>query len=373
MFSFTPSICLHVALFCDIPERLSLYGVSKGFRGVIRLILYTSIEVDSRAANLVVRSLAKNPELPKFVECLWFRDRDTLIEAKYWARALPAMKNLWLLVIPGKVDIPRHLASHPPFQLRYFGAVSNVSGHWPAFLRRQYSLEEICINGEFRGPIPGIAALPALRRLRAQPGDMALLLQRHHTVAEIWFRTPATSLAGQMLDDTDLERLAETRSLLTHLRIGLPELLPIYSAIPNMLLTLQHLVLDEDLTWSAFKLETEDVLYLWESPLQKLAVILDTRFEYLESVFLIFNSRRESRVGNERKLLKISDAHCFASVFASYSKAPLFKTLRIQAKNGYAVCRNWDTHGIKYYNLSAKRHVQKPLYATLFVHQDEYF
>ncbi|KAK7040429.1 hypothetical protein R3P38DRAFT_3180142 [Favolaschia claudopus] len=380
MTSLTPSVCLHLALFCDMPERLSLYGVSKPVRAAIRVLLYTNIQVDKRAANLVVRSLAKNRSLPKFVECLWFRDRDTLIEAKYWAVALPAMKNLWLLIIPGKIDIPRHIISRTPFQLRYFGAVSNVSGHWPLFLRRQFALQEISINGEFRGPCPGIGALPALRRLKAQPEDVATLLERHHTLAEIWFLSPATSLAVRTLGDTHLARLAQTRSLLTHLRIGVPELLPIFSAIPDMFLTLQHLVLDEDLSWSAFTLETQEVLYLsmtityqWESPLQKLAVILDTRFEFLESVFLVFNSRRESRIGNERRLLKLSDARCFATVFASYSKAPLFNILRIQACKGYAVCKGWDMSGIKFYPLSAKRRVQKPLYATLFVHQDEYF
>ncbi|KAK7024861.1 hypothetical protein R3P38DRAFT_3193777 [Favolaschia claudopus] len=215
-----------------------------------------------------------------------------------------------------------------------------VSGHWPLFLRRQFALEEICINGEFRGPPPGVGGLPALRRLKAQPEDVARLLEEHHTLTEIWFLSPATSLAVRTLGDMHLARLAQTRSLLTHLRIGVPDLLPIFSAIPDMLLTLQHLVLDEDLSWSAFTLETPDVLYLWESPLQKLAVILDTRFEYLESVFLVFNSRRESRIGNERRFLKLSDARCFAT-----------------AKKGYAVCKRWDLQGIRFYPLSSKIHL----------------
>ncbi|KAK7007800.1 hypothetical protein R3P38DRAFT_3211442 [Favolaschia claudopus] len=312
--SLPPSVYYEVAHFSERPERLSLYRVSKRVRALVRGLLYRKIRVGKDAGNLVVRSLAKNPELPQIVELLWFYHRDTLVEGKYWHVALAAMKNLWLLIIPGKLDIPRQLIPRLPFQLRYFGSVSNVSGNWPEFLFSQVALQDIVINGEFRGTsYPGKGTLPALRRVKAQAFDLARLIQHHHTLRIIWLLTPPPYLAQLTLGEVDLLRIAKTRSRLTTIRINVPDFLAFMEAAPSALFTLRDIVLDEDLSWSAFTLKTEDVQYLWESPLQKLAASLDSRFESLVTVFLVFNNRKRSRIGNNRRLLSITDASCFAT------------------------------------------------------------
>ncbi|KAK7053965.1 hypothetical protein R3P38DRAFT_3577876 [Favolaschia claudopus] len=372
--SLTPSVYYEVAQFSDRRERLSLYRVSKRVRAVVRGLLYRKIRVGKTAGDLVVRSLAEEPELPKFVELLWFSHRDTLIDGKNWAVALAAMKNLWLLIIPGKIDIPQQLIPHVPFQLRYFGSVSNVSGNWPEFLSSQVALQDIVINGEFRGlSYPGKGTLPALRRLKAQGFDLARFIQHHHTLRIVWLLTPPPYLAQLTLGEVELLRIAKTRSRLTTIRINVPDFLAFMEAAPAALFTLRDIVLDEDLSWSAFTLTTEDVLYLWESPLQKVAASLDRRFEALESVFLVFNYHDESRIGNKRRLLSIEDACCFATVFASSSRAPCFMSLRIRAWDGFAVCTNWKVRATKYFGLGAWKGVQTARYAYLFAQDDEYF
>ncbi|KAK7044984.1 hypothetical protein R3P38DRAFT_3177209 [Favolaschia claudopus] len=355
MVSLTPSIYFHIGLFCEMPERISLYQVSRRICGVMRTMFYRNIEVEGNAATLVVRSLAENPELPKFVERLWFTDRDVLMEGEPWAIALPAMKNLWLLIIAGTINIPREVIPHIPFQLRFFGSGSNMSGNWAEFLLHQFALEELVINGD--------------------AFDLAQMVPLHRHLTDIWFCTGRKALAERSLEQAHADLFTRARAHLTGLRIGVPKLLPILSAAPGMLRFLQDLVLDEDLSWSAFTLndDHEDVLYLWESPLRVLAEALDVRFSELETVFLVFHPSLRTRVGNNRRLLSVLDARCFATVFASYSTAPLIQNLRNQAKDGYAVCEDWKVVDIKYFDLEDKPLVQTPRYAHLFTHEDKYF
>ncbi|KAK7017282.1 hypothetical protein R3P38DRAFT_2784973 [Favolaschia claudopus] len=378
MVSLSPSVCYEVAHHCDNAERLSLYRLSKRVRSVMRGLFYRNIQVKGNAATLVVRSLALNADLCKLVECLWFLDRYVLVEGKHWAAALPRMKNLWFLIIAGTIDIPRHIIPRIPFQLRFFGSVSNVSGNWPYFLVTQVALEEIAINGEFRGAYPGRGTLPSLRHVKLMALDLTHLVPRHPELTDIWFLT-RNHLAERTLRFEDAQKFARTSyPQLTALRIGVPELLPLLRAAPRMLYGLRDLVLDEDLTWSGFTLEdepqeTDEVLYLWESPLRSLAECLNKRFRELETVFLVFHPGENSRINNNRRLLSCSDARCFATVFASYATAPLFQTLRIKAADGYAVCKDWDVYGMKYFPLEDKRRVQTPRYARIFNHEDDNF
>jgi hypothetical protein len=97
-------------------------------------------------------------------------------------------------------------------------------------------------------------ALPNLQSLKAWPTDVARFVQTH-ALCDAWFFT-GTPLGKETLSAVDLTHFDNTEYCLTTLRISAPDFLLLSAAVPEFVEVLRHLVLDKDLTWSDFTLES---------------------------------------------------------------------------------------------------------------------
>ncbi|KAJ7225250.1 hypothetical protein B0H12DRAFT_1240685 [Mycena haematopus] len=290
----TPAVCLEIALYSRLHERLALLQLSRPINTILLYLLYRNIAVGPSAAQLI--------RLP------------ALLTLPNGSRSSPAMDKLWFLGIshfPCRHELDDLIASQP-------------------------ELEEIALDCEFQGDVPAPDLLPRLRAMKARPADIANFARLHRNLLDLWFFT-SEPLGTSSLNACDLAKFAVSHSHLATIRISGPDLLLLFTAAPRFLSALRHIVLDEDLSWSEFPLVVD--AGLGECTFVRVATTLDHSMVHLRSVFLVCSQSR--RHCAHRRLLTRNDGVTFARIMAAHSTAPTLNAFRFSAHDGYAIWNNW--------------------------------
>ncbi|KAF8190200.1 hypothetical protein K438DRAFT_1763219 [Mycena galopus ATCC 62051] len=305
-------------------ERLSILLLTKSLNAFLRFLLYRYILVGASA--------------PKLVRSLQFVDGSlsASINPRLWALILPQMERLQFLGIASDIPLSQATISSLTCRLTGFEAIFPVRITWGELIASQAGLDELIFHGEFHGEVPGPDLLPRLRSIRALPADVTRFA-RAHRLTDAWFLTLG-ALGTATLSPRALNRLAASPSRLLTLRISAPNVLLSLAAAPAVFSTLEHLVLDEDLTWSDFTLFS-DTGGLARSTWGEVACALNRTLSHLHIVLLICSHSMQDRA--YRRRLTCDDAPCFARIFAANSTAPGLRSFRFYAMDGYAVWTGW--------------------------------
>ncbi|KAJ7761385.1 hypothetical protein B0H16DRAFT_1719551 [Mycena metata] len=234
-------VLLDLAELSNKHEHLTLARVSKAFNRLYNPVIYPLNYVGSNAKNFV-HSLANNPRLPRLILKLIFDESpDTLVDVEEWAAVLPAMVNLHYIGIVPTIPLPPRVLPLITFRLWGFGSAGDVS-----------ELEELRLEADFFGVIPGPTQLPRLCLVQGRPADIARCAQ--HQLEQIWFyRGPP--FGRRSLKAADLALLARSPARLLDIRICAPYFTRLLDAAPQMLTTLRHILLNEELDWSNFTID----------------------------------------------------------------------------------------------------------------------
>ncbi|KAJ6452170.1 hypothetical protein C8R47DRAFT_1083818 [Mycena vitilis] len=308
--------------------------------------LYRSIQISHRITRLV-NSLASNPDLPKLlsnasypkVRSLEFLSPpDTPIDPTQWASVLPAMCNLRWLIVNNGIPFPLHILPSIAFRLIVFGSFSSLVGDWVALIASQKSIEELLFISDFYGAPPSPQQLPNLRVVRGRPADIARFSVQHR-LEDLWFfRGPPFD--RRTLKARDLTLLAASRSRLRTIRISAAQFLLLLAAAPKMLTTLQHIVLDEEVSWTDFV--DHPGSRMEGSSLESFAAAADKRFPFLQSVLLAC-VQHHADPDRSRRLLSRADGPYFASIMTPFFSAPHLKTFRVLAIDGISTSMHWGS------------------------------
>ncbi|KAJ7801181.1 hypothetical protein B0H14DRAFT_2615600 [Mycena olivaceomarginata] len=258
------SIYVEIALFCGVATRLSLLRLTKSLNVILRHLLYRNITVRGTSARKLVHTLANNPLLPLIT----------------WV--LPELVNLWCLGIAPNIPLPQQVVPLITFHLTCFQAICSVAGVWCEFIASQSTLDELYLDSDFWGDVPSPQQLPHLRSFKGRPQDLVNFAEVH-PLAHMWVFT-GIPLDTHVFTPSDLLKLAASPSRLSTVRISALDFLTVLEAAP-VLLTSLHLVVDEDLSWSNFTVESGDNLS--RSTFGRLATALDGRFSHLRTVLLL--------------------------------------------------------------------------------------
>ncbi|KAJ7702499.1 hypothetical protein B0H16DRAFT_1748281 [Mycena metata] len=320
-------VLLDIAELSMKREHLKLARVSKAFNRIYNPVIYRLNYVGSNAKNFV-HSLANNPRLPRLVLKLIFDESpDTLVDVEEWSAVLPAMVNLHYIGIVPTIPLPRRVLPFLTFRLWGFGSTGDVVGPWAELVASQSELEELRLEADFFGVFPGPTQLPRLRLIQGRPADIARCAQ--HPVEQIWFyRGPP--FGRRSLKAADLALLARSPARLLNIRICARYFTRLLDAAPQMLTTLRHILLDEELDWSNFTINAHAPV---GNSIQNLATALTrARFPRLESVLLIC-SRSTADRGSRRRLSRADGAY-FLDAFKTHLPAPHFGSLWLFAFDG---------------------------------------
>ncbi|KAJ7789714.1 hypothetical protein B0H14DRAFT_3502711 [Mycena olivaceomarginata] len=273
-YTLSPAICLEIAHFGPLADRLTLLQVSRGVNLALRHLLYRNIAVRQSTKRLV-STLAHNPDLHPLVKSLYFMDESAGVDQEEWAYVFPGLRNLYFLGITPAIPLPFAILIR--CRIRLFESLGPVTRRWEAFIRSQPCIEELILNSSFVAHPPGPATLPLLRGVKGLPQDVAKVAERHSRVLDMWFTSK------QALAPEDLSRLAVSASRLETIRISALNLLLLLSAAPSFVSTLQHVSLDEDETWRDFTLQKPEGLST--TPLARVAAVLSSLVK-LERILL---------------------------------------------------------------------------------------
>ncbi|KAJ7795891.1 hypothetical protein B0H14DRAFT_3495358 [Mycena olivaceomarginata] len=273
-YTLSPAICLEIAHFGPLADRLTLLQVSRGVNLALRHLLYRNIAVRQSAKRLV-STLAHNPDLHPLVKSLYFMDESAGVDQEEWAYVFPGLRNLYFLGITPAIPLPFAILIR--CRIRLFESLGPVTRRWEAFIRSQPCIEELILNSSFVAHPPGPATLPLLRGVKGLPQDVAKVAERQSRVLDMWFTSK------QALAPEDLSRLAASASRLETIRISALNLLLLLSAAPSFVSTLQHVSLDEDETWRDFTLQKPEGLSI--TPLARVAAALSSLVK-LERILL---------------------------------------------------------------------------------------
>ncbi|KAJ7767832.1 hypothetical protein B0H16DRAFT_1453447 [Mycena metata] len=329
-------VLLDLAELSNKHEHLTLARVSKAFNRLYNPVIYRLNYVGSNAKKFV-HSLANNPRLPRLVLKLIFDESpDTLVDVEEWAAVLPAMVNLHYIGIVPTIPLPPRVLPLITFRLWGFGSVGDVVGPWAELVASQAELEELRLEADFFGVIPGPTQLPRLRLVQGRPADIARCAQ--HQLEQIWFyRGPP--FGRRSLKAADLALLARSPARLLDIRICARYFTRLLDAVPQMLTTLRHILLDEELDWSNFTIDPHAPV---ANSIKNLAAALTrAQFPRLESVLFICSRSTEER-GSRRRLSRADGAY-FLEAFKTYLPGPRFRSLRLFVFNGCVEFDNWGS------------------------------
>ncbi|KAJ7229674.1 hypothetical protein B0H12DRAFT_1240206 [Mycena haematopus] len=333
-----------IAGLCELTEILVLLRLSKSINLFLVHLLYRNISV-GKSAKKMVASLANNSLLPPLVESIYFTDFLASVDISQWAAVLPALSHLWFLIITPRIPLPPHVIPLITFRLGFFGSISCVDPPWTQLLVSQDRLLRLVITSHFNAlDCPGPGKLPLLRSMKGRPADLAKFAFNHR-LEDMWFYT-GKSLGGAPLHPDDQAKFGASSSRLCTLRICAPGFVSLLRAAPHVVFPLRHLVLDEDLTWSAFTLNS-DTQGLGGSSLAPLVSLLDEKFRRLKSVFLVCSETLAHRAN--RRLITRNDAACFVKFMSGHVSAPMLSAFRFSARDGYASCPDWNEESISYF------------------------
>jgi hypothetical protein len=187
-----------------------------------------------------------------------FDDVTAHVDLAEWTRVLPELVNLWCLGIAPNIPLPQQAVPLITFRLTCFQAICSVAGVWREFIASQSTLDELYLDSDFWGDVPGPQQLPHLRSFKGRPQDLVSFAEVH-PLAHMWVFT-GIPLDTHVFTPSDLLKLAASPSRLSTVRISALDFLTVLEAAPALLTSLRHLVVDEDLSWSNFTVESGDNL-----------------------------------------------------------------------------------------------------------------
>ncbi|KAJ6487348.1 hypothetical protein DFH09DRAFT_1105921 [Mycena vulgaris] len=246
--SMPPDVCREIALLSTPETVASLSLLGRVCAVLLRPLLYRQITVGDRA-NRLVQTLATHDCTAALVESLVFEDSVcAYIHDSDWDRVLAALVNLRHLTITHHVPLSWNSLPSIRFRLRSFTSVGRVVGAWAQFLHLQPELQEIILHSDLLAAPPGRTALPVLRRLSARPDELSKFALMHPLESMVfWVGAP---WEGRGLKTRDLVRFGDSTCQLRMLRVNSSQLYILFRNVPQMLITLEHLVIDEDTAWS---------------------------------------------------------------------------------------------------------------------------
>ncbi|KAJ6456985.1 hypothetical protein C8R45DRAFT_1110765 [Mycena sanguinolenta] len=330
-----------VARDIELPELLVLMRLSKSINLFLLHLLYRHIWVGKSAGHLVW-ALSCNRLLPPVVKTLYFDDDQARVDTAQWAAVLPALSHLWALMITPRIPMPLDVIPRISFRLSMFGSTSSVDHAWTQLIASQDNLQRIMCGSQFHAaPWPQPQQLPILHCVRGRPADLADFAFFNHPLETMWFLAEWPRVSGS-LRPHDVHKFSATVVRPRRLRMSAPDFVRLVRASPGVLLQLRHLVLDEDMSWSNFKFES-DLTGLAGSSLADVVTLVANRcFPKLESIFLVCSVTTAHRAN--RILLSCKDAFCFVKFMTGYCYASgsRLRSFRFVAVDGYATCYDWD-------------------------------
>ncbi|KAJ7763845.1 hypothetical protein B0H16DRAFT_1455094 [Mycena metata] len=330
-------VYLEIVTLSQRTEHLTLARLSWAFNRLLNPVIYRLNYVKSNVKKFV-HSLASNPRLPRLVLKLIFEESpETYVDVEEWAAVLPAMVNLHYISVVPTIPLSRHVLPLLTFRLWGFGATGDVVGPWAELVASQPQLEELRLDSDYFGVIPGPTQLPRLRLIKGRPADIARCAQ-HKKLKQLWFFT-GPPFGQRSLKAADLALLALSPARLLDIRIYARYFLQLLDAAPQMLTTLRHIVLDEELDWSDFTLDPHAPV--GNSIKNFAAALTRERFPQLQSVLLIC-ARKNTQRGARRLLSRADGAH-FLDSFKMYLTGPRFRSLRLFAFDGCMGFDNWGS------------------------------
>ncbi|KAF8162257.1 hypothetical protein K438DRAFT_1985188 [Mycena galopus ATCC 62051] len=245
------------------------------------------------------------------------------------------MANLWFLGIARPFPSLMAAVSALTCRLTTFEAMCSLYGNWGELICSQPGIDELILHSKYIARVPAADQLPRLRRLRAHPRVVSRFAEIHQLV-DVWF------CMGKVLGKTNL--------------ILAPDFLLALAAAPTLFSMLEHLVLDEDMTWSDFTVLSH-MGSLANSTFGQVACALDCNVPYLRSLFLVCSHTTHSCAHCRR--WSTNNAECFARVLASNSRAPGLLEFLFYAMDGYAIWTGWgqEDEKLSYLGLAAHRRI----------------
>ncbi|KAF7373657.1 hypothetical protein MSAN_00576500 [Mycena sanguinolenta] len=265
--TFPDSVWLEVALCSPLAQILVLLRLGPTVYCALVHLLYRRIRV-TVTAPLLVETLASKQSLPPLVYSLCMEDPTIRVDPAHWEAILPRLENLKTLVVaPSAIPMPLEVIPLIKFRLTIFHAVTAIEGPWVDFITACPSLESIVLHGGFLGHIPSSSSLRRLRAIQARPEVIAKFASRHARLTEAWFFTPESlPLVSGHLYAKHLKEFTASPSCLETIRACTGDLLLLIAAAPGVLHNLRSIVVDEDLTWSDFKLKDGPLLVRYLLP-----------------------------------------------------------------------------------------------------------
>ncbi|KAJ6450305.1 hypothetical protein C8R45DRAFT_1114220 [Mycena sanguinolenta] len=348
MVSLPLSACLEIAIYSSVTDLISLLRLSRSVNVALRYLLYRTVAVGASAGKFL-DSLAANGSFAAFGTVLVFEDRCAQVRPRLWAALLPTLVNLVGLTIAYDMPLPHRVIPEIAFRLTFFESLSYLGCMWAQLLTLQPGLEELILHDVIWGCIPDPQFLPRLRRLRGYPADIAKFT-KFLTLEDVWFISKKPLSNGKpTLRSRSLPDFAVSPCRFSTLRISAPDFVRLSTAAPDVVSMLQHLVLDEDLTWSEFLLKS-DVYGLGASTFGRAATALDRNFAHLRSVLVECLQSTQNR--HYRPLLERIHSRCFAKILAGHCSAPVLEAFRFHAADGFAVWTGWgkESEQVQYWD-----------------------
>ncbi|KAJ7079376.1 hypothetical protein C8R43DRAFT_965865 [Mycena crocata] len=285
-------------------------GLNGSRPNIIRPILYRHISVGDSADRLV-RSLASSEKLQRL-----------------WSLVLPGLKKLQDLTITHHVPLNSAILPRITFRLSSFTSNCILFGSWLAFVTHQSALQSLICESDFLGTAPPPTSLPLLRCFKGRSDDVAKFAD-YAALQHIWFWGRGGE--RQPIRAGHLQRLSTSPARLLTLRVHAGQLLMLLKWAPDILSTLQHLLLDEDRAWCAFGPQTT------AGCLMTAVAGLDSRTPNLRTLTLVCAQDATTRL-RMHPLVPIAHAEVFARKLGAACNAPALCTFHMCAANG---CGTW--------------------------------
>ncbi|KAJ6533019.1 hypothetical protein B0H19DRAFT_1187171 [Mycena capillaripes] len=330
--ALSPETIWCIAMFSDTDIRLNFLLMSSVVYAHLRPILYRYIVVGIQSKQLIP-SLANNPDLPPL--SLVFEHSAARVDPAQWMSIIPALTNLRFLIISPCIPLSREVVLRITFRLQIFGSLSSISGAWLELIALQPELDELLLDADFLGETLGPEKLPVLRCMKGRPADLAKFAC-HHRFADLWFFTGPPS-TRRLLQQADLDLFAQSPTHLCTLRIWASQFLLLFDAAPTVMTTLEHLVLDEENSWSDFTVNP--LSKLPDSPLAQVVTRLST-CPHIKTILLVC-SRSRDPCFSSRRLLERSDSAFFSTGMSALCVAPRLRTFHFYGKDGFVTWENW--------------------------------
>ncbi|KAJ7480535.1 hypothetical protein B0H11DRAFT_1915934 [Mycena galericulata] len=297
--TLTPDVCWVIATLSDVDTCVSLLRMSQTVYLLVCPLIYRHLLLGF-CAKQAVHSMAENSRLPGL--SLFSQDQfHTHVDAAEWAFILPALCNLNFLIVGRYIPLPRQVIPHLIFRLKAFGSSGDVVGPWAELIAAQAQLEELIFDCDFFGAPPTPQQLPRLRAMKGRPEDLAKFAQHYH-LRDLWF-FQGPPFGRRTLRAADLEKFALSPSRLYTIRIRAAELSMLYNAAPEVVATLGHIVLDEDLDWYEYVVTMSSL----GGAMERVVAAINLRRHPLGSLMLVCSRNSIDRF-QSRPLLRRSDA-----------------------------------------------------------------